>query len=69
MIDRVCQVAPLITKVSSGLEFQLSATVRILAKVTSRTELDTHADTCFVGKNHLYIYEYNTWVIVTGYDP
>ena len=69
MSDRVCQVAPLITKVSSRLAFQLSAAVRGLAKVTPRTELDTYADTCVVGKNCLIVHAYNRWVTVTGYDP
>ena len=69
MSDRVCQVAPIITKVSSRLAFQLSAAVRGLADGTSRTELDTHADTCVVGKNCLIVHEYNRWVTVTGYDP
>ena len=69
MSDRVCQVAPIITKVSSRLAFQLSAAVRGLADISSRTELNTHADTCVVGKNCLIVHEYNIWVTVTGYDP
>ena len=69
MSDRICQVAPLITKVSSRLVFQLSAAVRGLAEVTPRTELDIHANTCDVGKNCLIVHEYNRWVTVTGYDP
>ena len=69
MSDRVRQVAPIITKVSSRLAFQLSAAVRGLADGTSRTELDTHADTCVVGRNCLIVHEYNRWVTVTGYDP
>ena len=51
------------------LPFQLSAAVRGLAKEESRTELDTHADTCVVGKNCLIVNEYDRWVTVTGYDP
>ena len=59
----------MITTVSKRLPFQLRAVVRGLAKVESRTELDTHADTCVVGKNCLIVNEYDRWVTVTGYDP
>jgi len=61
-------VAPITSKVSSRLAFQLSAAVRGLVD-SSRTELDTHADTCVVGNNCLIVHEYDRWVTVTGYDP
>ena len=64
----VSQVAPIITHVTTRLAFQLSATVRGLSD-SSRTELDTHADTCVVGNNFLVIHEYDKYVTVTGYDP
>ena len=69
MSDRVFQVAPIITKVSSRPAFQLSPTVRGHADDSSITELDTHVDTCVVGKNCLIVHEYNRWVTGTGYDP
>ena len=62
-------MAPLISKLSKRLTFQLSATVRGLIAVESRTELDTHADTCVVGKDCLITHEYDRLVSVTGYDP
>ena len=62
-------MAPLISKLSKRLTFQLSATVRGLIAVESRTELDTHADTCVVGKDCLVTHEYDRLVSVTGYDP
>ena len=65
----VCQVAPLISKLSKNLTSQLSATVRGLMHVDSRTELDTHADTCVVGKHCLITHEFDRLVSVTGYDP
>ena len=34
----------------------------------SRTELDSHADTCVVGQNALITYNFETLVQVTGYD-
>ena len=37
--------------------------------VDSRTELDTHADTCVVGKHCLITHEFDRLVSVTGYDP
>ena len=37
--------------------------------IDSRTELDTHADTCVVGKHCLITHEYDRFVSVTGYDP
>ena len=64
----VSQVAHIITHVTTRLAFQLSATVRGLAD-SSRTKLDTHADTCFVGSNCLVIHEYDRYVTITGYDP
>ena len=62
-------MAPLISKLSKKLTFQLSATVRGLISVDSRTELDSHADTCVVGKHCLVTHEYDRFVSVTGYDP
>ena len=35
----------------------------------TRTELDSHADTCVVGKNTLIVHDYDRKVNVTGYDP
>jgi hypothetical protein len=35
----------------------------------SRTELDSHADTCVVGKNALIVHDFDRAVNVTGYDP
>ena len=32
-------------------------------------ELDSHADTCCVGKEALVIYDYDLPVTVSGYDP
>ena len=45
-----------------------------LSTLTSYTreillELDSHADTCCVGKDALVIYDYDRPVIVSGYDP
>ena len=34
----------------------------------SRTELDSHADTCVVGDNALIIHEHNRTVDVVGYE-
>ena len=64
----VCQVAPIITHVTTRLAFQLSAAISGLAD-RSRTELDIHSDTCVVGNNCLVIHEYERYVTVTGYDP
>ena len=69
MSDRVCQVAPIFTKVSSRPAFQHSPVVRGHADDSSRTKLDTHVDTCVVGNNCLIIHEYNRWVTGTRYDP
>ena len=33
------------------------------------TELDSHADTCVVGKNALITHSYGRTVMVTGYNP
>ena len=68
MSDRVCQVVPIFTKVSSKPAFQLSLAVRGHADGSSRTELDTHVDTFVVGNNYLIVHEYNRWVTDTGYD-
>ena len=35
----------------------------------TRTELDSHADTCVVRKNALIVHDYNQKVNVTEYDP
>ena len=35
----------------------------------TRTKLDSHADTCVVGKNALIVHDYDRKVNVTGYDP
>ena len=35
----------------------------------SRTELDSHADTCVVGRNALIFHDFERPVNVTGYDP
>ena len=35
----------------------------------TRTELDSHADTCVVGKNALVVHDFDRVVNVTGYDP
>ena len=35
----------------------------------SRVELDSHADTCVVGKNAMVIHDHRRRVSVTGYDP
>ena len=32
-------------------------------------ELDSHADTCVIGKNAMIIYDHRRRVSVTGYDP
>ena len=32
-------------------------------------ELDSHADTCCVGKDALVVYDYDRPVTVSGYDP
>ena len=37
--------------------------------IYSKTELDTHADTCVVGKHCLITHEFDRLVSVTGYDP
>ena len=60
-------MAPIITHFTIRLAFQQSTVVRVLAD-SSRTELDTHADTCVVGSNYLVIHEYDRYVTVTGYD-
>jgi hypothetical protein len=36
---------------------------------TLRGELDSHADTCVVGKNALVIHEHPNVVMVSGFDP
>ena len=36
---------------------------------TLRVELDSHADTCVVGKNSLVIHEHPNVVMVSGFDP
>ena len=36
---------------------------------TLRVELDSHADTCVVGKNALVIHEHPNVVMVSGFDP
>ena len=69
MSGRVCQVAPIFTKVSSRPAFQLSSAVRGHVDDSSRTELDTHVDTCVVGKIWLIVHAYNRWLTGTGYDP
>ena len=35
----------------------------------STTDLDSHADTCVVGKNALIILDFETPIRVTGYEP
>ena len=35
----------------------------------SRSELDTHADTCVVGKHALIVHDYDRPVRICGYDP
>ena len=62
-------MAPLISKLNRNLSYQLSATVRGLINVASRTECDTHAATCVVGKHCLITHEFDRVVSVTGYDP
>ena len=47
---------------------------RRLSTLTSNTkdtslELDSHVDTCCVGKEALLIYDYDRPVTVSGYDP
>eukprot|EP00957_Ditylum_brightwellii_P138780 10578742-Ditylum_brightwellii.AAC.1 len=37
--------------------------------IESSTELDSHTDTCVVGKNCLIVQEFDRYVSVTGYDP
>ena len=37
--------------------------------IESTSEMDSHADTCVVGRNVLVIHIYNQTVSVTGYDP
>ena len=34
-----------------------------------RVELDSHADTCVVGRNALVIHEHPNVVMVSGFDP
>ena len=34
-----------------------------------KVELDSHADTCVVGRNALVIHEHNNVVMVSGFDP
>ena len=63
----VSQVAPIITHVTAGLAFQLSAAVKGLSD-SSRTELDTDTNTCVVGNNCLIIHEYDRYVTGIGYD-
>ena len=36
---------------------------------TSRTDLDSHAEACVLGRNCLIFQDYNKTVTVTGYDP
>ena len=38
-------------------------------KKETSLELDSHADTCCVGKESLIIYDYDCPVTVSGYDP
>ena len=35
----------------------------------TRTELDSHADVCVLGRNALVVQDFNRPVDVTGYDP
>ena len=62
-------MAPLVSKISKRTLYQLSATVRGLEHIESRTELDTHADTCVIGKHCLITHEYDRYVSVSGFDP
>jgi hypothetical protein len=38
------------------------------SNVDSSTELDSHADTCVLGKHALIIHDFETLVCITGYD-
>ena len=55
----------------ASVSFNVSTTSKsnILLKSEHHTELDSHADTCVVGRNALIIQDFNRTASMTGYDP
>ena len=62
-------LAPLISEHSSKYSFVIGSNHTTLHLPHSRTEFDSHADTCTVGKNALITHVHNRQVNVHAYDP
>ena len=60
-------MAPLVSEKSRCV--QLSSTTINVVINQYRTELDSHADTCTIGRNALVTHTYDRFVNVTAYDP
>ena len=69
----ICQthvnLAPLISEHSSKYSFIIGSNHTSLYLPHSKTELDSHADTCTVGKHALITHVHNRQVNVHAYDP
>ena len=62
-------LAPLISEPSSKYSYVIGSNSTNLIVSQHRTELDSHADTCTVGKNALITHIHNRSVTVHAYDP
>ena len=62
-------LAPLISEHSNKYSFVIGSNHTTLHLPHSKTEFDSHADTCTVGKNTLITHVHNRQVNVHAYDP
>ena len=62
-------LAPLISEATSKYSFVIGSNTTSLSLSQHKTELDSHADTCTVGKNALITHIHNRNVNVHAYDP
>ena len=62
-------LAPLISEATSKYSFVIGSNTTSLSLSQHKTELDSYADTCTVGKNALITHIHNRHVNVHAYDP
>ena len=67
--DQTIMLAPITSVASTRYSFVISSNSTNLQIKQHRTELDSHADTCTVGKNALITHVHNRNVNVHAYDP
>ena len=63
------KLAPLISEVSNRYSFVIGSNSTSLQLSQHKTELDSHADTCTIGKHALITHVHNRNVNVHAYDP